>query len=125
MNDCYPIFILEMRKKVPSSTKRAAKFLAICKDHRINRTILQRSPDRLIKNICNAALNVERGEIPLTNKQKRILAKYRRPISKLTSKNYSIGAKRRTLVQKGGFLPAVLPIILSTVLGALGSAIFQ
>ena len=58
------------------------------------KTILTYSPDLLIKTICNAVLNVERGEVVLTKKQKCILGKHRSQISKLSWRKISIPKKR-------------------------------
>ena len=110
--------------KKPSTTKRAIEFLAVCKDRSVNRKILERAPDSVIKTICNAALNAQRGEVKLSKTQKQLFAKHRGLISKLTNRKLSVATKRR-IIQKGGFFQVLIPAILSAVLGALGSAIFQ
>ena len=108
-----------------SNTKRALKFLAVCPDRRVHKAILTHSSDQLLKRICNAALNAERGDVRFSNPHKRILAEYRRPISILTNPAYPLCRKRKLLVQKGGGLAAIiLPIILSGVLSTLGSTLF-
>jgi len=58
------------------------------------------------------------------SKQKRLFNKHRKLISKLTSRKYSIPTKRKFLTQKGGAFP-LIPILISTALSALGSAIFN
>ena len=103
--------------------KRAIKLLAVCRDPRVRSAILARGPDQVIKTICNAALNIERGDIHLDKKKRSVFAKHRAHISKLTSKKLSVGQKRKFLNQKGGIWP-ILPVLLSTALGALGSALF-
>ena len=103
--------------------KRAFKFLSDCQDPRVRSTILARAPDKLIKTICNAVLNVERGDIVLSKKQKQLFKKNRKHIAKLTSRDYSLGQKRNFLKQKGGAFP-LIPILLSTALSTLGSALF-
>ena len=104
--------------------KRAFKFLAVCRDPSVRRAILAHSPDALIKAICNAALNVERGEVVLTKKQKAALGKYRTQISKLTTRDFPIPKKRKILNQKGGVFP-IIPILLSTALSTLGPLLFE
>ena len=97
--------------------------LAECKYPRVRSAILNGAPDKLFKTICNAVLNVERGDIALTKKEKQAFRKHRKAISKLTSRSYSLGQKRKFLKQKGvAFL--IIPILLSTALTALGSALF-
>ena len=106
-----------------SVMKRAYKLLAVCKDPRVRSAILQRAPETLVKTICNAVLNVERGDIALNKRQKQAFKKHRKAISKLNSRRYSLGQKRKFLNQKGGAFP-IIPILLSTALTALGSALF-
>ena len=108
----------------PSAIKRAVKLLAMCKDPQVLAKILSRAPDRLVKTICNAALNVERGEVVLTKKQKAALCKYRTQISKLTTRGFPIPKKRKILNQKGGVFP-IIPILLSTALSTLGPLLFE
>ena len=104
--------------------KRAYKLLAECKAPRVRSAILQRAPEKLVKTICNAVLNVERGDIALNKRQKQAFKKHRKAISKLTtSRRYSLGQKRKFLNQKGGAFP-IIPILLSTALTAHGSALF-
>ena len=103
--------------------KRAYKLLAECKDPRVRSAILNGAPEKLVKTICNAVLNVERGDIALNKRQKQAFKKHRKAISKLTSRSYSLGQKRKFLKQKGGAFP-IIPILLSTALTALGSALF-
>ena len=104
--------------------KRAFKLLAVCRDPRVRKSIITHSPDALIKTICNAALNVERGEIVLTKKQKEALRKYKSQINKLTSRTIPVAKKRKILNQKGGAFP-IIPLILSAALSALGPLLFQ
>ena len=103
--------------------KRAYKLLAECKDPRVRSAILNGAPEKLVKTICNAVLNVEQGDIALNKRQKQAFKKHRKAISKLTSRSYSLGQKRKFLKQKGGAFP-IIPILLSTALTALGSALF-
>ena len=104
-----------VRKKMIE--KRIVKFLAVCKDPHIHRLVIRRSPDGVIKAICNAALNVQRGDIELSEKQKAQLRRHRSVFKALVSRKVSIKRKRAVL-QKGGFLPFLLPLI-----GAIAPAI--
>ena len=103
--------------------KRAYKLLAECKDPRVLSAILNGAPDKLVKTICHAVLNVELGDIALNKRQMQTFKKHRKAISNLTSRSYSLGLKRKFLKQKGGAFP-IIPILLSTALTALGSALF-
>ena len=114
-----------LRRK-PFATRRAIKFLASCRDPIIHSTVIRRSPDTVLKQLCNAALNAERGDVHFSPGQKELLRKYRKPISALTSKHLALPTKRRIILQKGGGIAAiVLPLILSGVLSSLGSSLFS
>ncbi len=103
--------------------KQYIKFLARSRNTKPNVALLKNSPDDVIKILCNACLNASCGQVKLTPSQKKILNKYKNPISKLATKGPSIKQKRRVLVQKGGAI--FLPILLSAVLSTLGSALFS
>jgi len=106
--------------------KNTVKFLSFCQDRQIHKDILSRAPQNVIKGICNAAINCQRGEVKLSPEQKRILHHHRNIIQNLVNKGVPLERKRRVLVQHGGTIAAaIIPVILSTVLGALGSKLFQ
>ena len=48
-------------------------------------------------------------------KDKKVPKKYAATIKVLSRKNYSIKSKRQLLIQKGGFLGALLPVLASIV----------
>ena len=108
-----------------SPLKNTIKLLSFCEDPKIQKEILSRAPDNVIKRICDATLNVQRGPVHLTKRQKQVLARNRQLISKLVNKDIPLHTKRRQLVQTGGQWAQIVPIILSTVLQALGSTLFQ
>ena len=120
-----------MRKRIPYLkkpkkgyfVKRYVKFLAVCKDPTTTKAAIKAAPDPVLKHICNAALNAYQGDISLNKKQRSSLKKYKKAISALSSKTISLKNKRKILNQKGGF--SFVPIILSTVLSALGSSLFS
>ena len=104
--------------------QRAFKFFADCQEPRGRSRILSTAPDKIVKTICNAALNIERGDLLLKKKQKAAFKKHRKHIAKLTSKRFTIAQKRRFLAQKCGAFP-IIPIVLSTALSAVVSALFN
>jgi hypothetical protein len=104
--------------------KRYIKLLALLKDSNQQRVLLNRAPDSVIKAICDAALNVLQSDsVQIKPKTKRTFVKHRLLFSKLVNKQIPIVNKRKALTQKGGL--AILPVILSTVLGSLGSLFFK
>ena len=103
--------------------KQHIKFLSVCRDPTTRKTVVQKAPDSVIKAICNASYNVGNGDIPLTPTQKKKFKSQIQLLTKLNSRDVTVPAKRKILVQKGGI--AILPILLSTVLGSLGSLLFN
>ena len=83
----------------------------------------ERAPEEFVKTNCNAVLNFERGEKALNKRQKQAFKKHRKALTKLTRSSYSLGQIRKFLKQKGGAF-RIIPILLSTALTALGSALF-
>jgi len=68
-----------------------------------------------IKSICECALNLLQGNIPLKDKRKvQKLRKYKSILRRLAARGESWVKKRRYLVQKGGGI--LIPILLSAAL---------
>jgi len=111
------------RGKVNRPVKTYIKFLAICRDTNNRKDIVNKAPNEVIKAISNAALNVARGDVHLSPAQRALLNRYKSDFVPLIEKKTSLTKKRRALSQKGGL--AILPVILSSVLSALGSALFK
>ena len=88
--------------------------------------MLRRADKGVVKGICNAAYNIAEGELPLSKKDKRLFRKGRPAFQFLISKKQSLSGKQRK-IQRGGapILAALIPVILSTVLSTVGSALFK
>ena len=92
--------------------KHHLKFLSVC-EHKSCKRLLGNCDKELIKSICECALKVLHGSIPLQQKNKRKLAKHKNDLRNLASKVVSI-QKKKQIVQKGrGFLPLLLGPVLS------------
>jgi hypothetical protein len=103
--------------------KRTVKYLSVCDSPRAYTDVLRGASDDVIKSICNAALNVEQGDVHLTPAQRNLFSKYRKPIARLTSPSGNLRSKRALVTsQKGGF--PFIPILIGTALGALGGKLF-
>ena len=99
--------------------KRTVKFLCLCKKPQVVCQIISKSPDSLIKCICNAA----QGEVLLSKKAKKLLSSHRNFIARLVKKGDSVHKKRKILCQSGNNITGlVIPPLLGTVLASLGSA---
>ena len=113
------------RQKNPK-LKRTIKYLATCKHPEIISRIIAKSPDNVIKSICDAALNAARGEVSLKPKEKKILAAHRKLIERLIQRGETAKSKRHLLNQTGGsILGLVIPAVLGAVLSTLGPKLFS
>ena len=72
----------------------------------------------LVHCICDCVLNVLNGNIPLEYEEKERLRRHRKCLRELVKKKTS-DKKRKHLIQEGGFLGALIPI-----LGGLVSKLF-
>ena len=83
------------------------------------KSIIKASDRELLDTFCECSLNILNGNVSLTDHQRRRLKPFKNSLRQLTKKKVSRNHKR-ALLQKGGFLSALLaPLgaILSTVLG--------
>jgi len=69
-----------------------------------------------VHSICECALNICNGNVPLSNKQLKKLKKHKRSLRHLALGRTRLESKRRYLTQKGG---ALLPILAAAVLPLL------
>ncbi len=94
------------------------QIMAVCKP-KLRKMLIAHAPSDVIMAICECSLNVLKGVIPMTPRQKRMLSRYKTHLRALANKKVSQKRKRRYLNQKGGgLLTTVLPPVLS-VLGNL------
>ena len=78
--------------------------------------LLRKCPNSLIKCVCECALNILKGNVPLTTRQKNKLAAHKRTLRKLADRKVALFKKRRLLVQKGdGFLSFLIPAAVSVL----------
>ena len=103
--------------------KQYIKLIARNANPELNQELIRRAPDAVVKAISNACLNAACGRVNFKPKQKKLLHRYRKNIGSLLQKDLEIDQRRKILEQKGGAI--FLPLILSTVLSALGSALFR
>ena len=76
------------------------------------RVILHTASDELILALCEVALNILRGTIPLTDVQYKKLRKNKALIKLIADKKVGMRKKRYAINQKGGFLLPLLSIAL-------------
>ena len=113
------------RRKNPK-LKRTINYLASWKHREIILSIISKSPNNVIKSICDAALNAARGAVSLKPKENRILATNRQLIELLIQKGESAKRKRQVLNQTGGsILGLVIPTVHGAVLSTLGPTLLS
>lgn len=103
--------------------KHHLKHIADLKDPIAITTSIRKAPDSTIKAICNAALNVQKGDVHLSKTQITNLKKHRVRIYKLVNRAIPLPAKRKLLTQRGGGLLA--SALLAIAIPALGSLFFK
>ena len=92
------------------------KVLAKCNPKQRKALLQHISPD-LLKCLCECCLNVLKGNVSLSTSQKRQLSRHRRVLRSLADRKTPNKRKKQLLLQKGGFLPALLGPIISTLAG--------
>ena len=83
---------------------------------KLRKAILEYADAELISALCECAHNILRGTVRLTPREKVRLRRYRTDLNSIVSKKTAVVRKRRILQQKGGFLPALLSPLASSVL---------
>jgi hypothetical protein len=85
---------------------------------KLRKFMINNVPTEVISAICECSLNLLKGIVPLTPRQKRRLVRYKAHLRDLANKKVSRKRKRQRLNQKGGNL---LSDLLPPILGVLGS----
>ena len=88
-------------------------------DPKLRKAIPANCKGELLKTLSECSLNLLRGNVKLTPCQKRTLRKYRLHLRKLADKRVSLSAKKKAIVQRGGFLLPLLGAVLPTIASVL------
>ena len=84
---------------------------------KVKREYVRKRERQIIDCVSECAKNVMKGNVPLSDSHKSELRRKKKDLRALSLKKTSLRQKRRIL-QKGGFLTTLLPLILA-VLGSL------
>jgi len=84
---------------------------------------LRQAAEDEIRSLVECGLNICNGNVSLNPRQLRNLKKYKNPLKKFSLGKSSIKSKRRILIQKGGFLPALAAITLPVLANLVGNLI--
>lgn len=83
------------------------------------KALLKSCDEKEIKCICECIHNVLQGKVPIEEKHKKKLKKYKSVLRKLVRKGVN-KVRKNIIIQKGGaFLPIILGSILSALIGSL------
>lgn len=85
------------------------------------RLILQSASDELILALCELALNILHGVIPINRQQYRKLKKKRAEIKLLANKKINISSKKKVFNQTGGFLLPLLSVAIPFISSLIAS----
>jgi hypothetical protein len=88
---------------------------------KLRKAIITNSRKELLNSIFECALNVLRGNVQLTACQKRKLQQHKAILRKVADKQVPLAAKRRVIVQRGGFLAPLLSAVLPVLAGLIFS----
>lgn len=102
-------------------TKRVKKFtdtlnyLSSCDKH-TGKAIINTAKPELINCFSDICHNVLKGKVNLSDSEKKKLGKYKNHIRKIANKKTTQKSKK-ILIQKGGFLGAILAPLLGSLFG--------
>ena len=99
--------------------KRYIKFLAVAPDLEVVKAVIKKASKEVIAAISNAALNGRRGAVHIPPHLIPLFQRHKHNFDYLVNRRKSIPSKRHLILQKGGTLPIIVPL-LATVLGSLG-----
>ena len=80
------------------------------------RALVQNLNTKHMRGLTEVAVNIVKNTVPLPLPQQQACHKWRKSLRMLALKRYPT-KKKKVILQKGGFLGAILPVI-ATVLGA-------
>ena len=98
------------------------KLLSKCKT-KLRKAILLNSDSDLIRVIRDCVYNVLKGNVKLKREENEKLDKYKSDLRKFVYERGSLARKRKFLIQKGGFLPLLIPAAIETTARLISFAI--
>lgn len=102
-------------------TKRTIKFLAVCEDTAVVRTVLKHASDKVVKSICNAAANAATGEVGIPDNVKKYFNKYHKTFRVLISRESTVDYKREHMLSLRSRVSHLIPPLLQCVLNSIGT----
>lgn len=107
--------------------KRLQKYSALlgavqAADPKTRISILRSAPDEFIKTLLEVVLNFLAGNIPCKQQHVEKLKRYRKDLRNVSQCRHNLKKARKSLSQRGGFLPFLLPLLGVIGKGILGAA---
>ena len=90
---------------------------------KLRRAIVENSTSDLILALCEIIHNVLSGTVKLTSAERKSLKRHQALLRKIADKSIPIKKKRALLVQRGGFLPALLGPALGLLATIIGNVV--
>ena len=84
----------------------------------LRKAIIEKADNSFIYCLCECIQNILQGQLPLTPKQKKRLSQHKNNCRRLLTS--PLKTKKR-IIQQGGFLPAIAPILLPLATQVLSS----
>ena len=97
-----------------------SKFLKQLCGLNCNKKLIKLASKDQINAICEVCHNINKRNLELTSNRRNKLRPYRKQFHKLCCKKVSLKQKRTILSQKGGILPALVPILTAAVGNLVG-----
>lgn len=85
--------------------------------------ILENADKELIDCICEAIDNILRGNVKIPTECEKKLRRHAKVLKQLGKKSTGIKTRRQLLVQKGGFLPAILGPLIGIASGLISGLV--
>ena len=107
-----------MKKNRARKTFQKVRLLSLATP-RARKHIIRDADKALINALSECCLNVLKGHVPLTAKQKSRLSKHKKSLRKLAERGVGVRKRKKILIQSGsGLLPALL-VPVAALLGRL------
>lgn len=118
---------VKAKKSLSSLSKCAILLQSVTRlrEKRQRRQFLQSLTQAEVRCLLELLLNIVRQRVPIRACDRRRLEKHSPLIRKLLAEGKSVADKKKLLVQHGGFLPFLVPIIagITSALPAIGTAL--
>ena len=108
--------------------KRTVKFLSVALNLEVAKAVLQKAPDAVIQAISNAAVNARQGAVAVPLHLKPIFKNHNHHFDFCIDRRRTIASKRRLILQKGGAISIIVPLLatdLGSISGELISRLFH